>query len=372
MNIRFILGAGLLAGTIIGAGIFSLPYVFSEIGIAFGIGYLIFFGFLYSSLYGMYASVLSSERGYHDLFFLAKKYLPGFAVPVVKVSAILGVLFALLAYLALIPSFVSFAFGVEGWWVVAVFWAVCSVFFFVKVVSLGWAEFLATASIISAVVFILFFALQSGFNMPEMVSPEVSLGAFFLPFGPLLFSFSGRSAVASVVRIWKNAKREGEPFKLKNAIRLGVFVPAVTYIVFVLAVVSLNPLSVSEDAISGLLFLPLYAKIILGIVGFLTLWTSYIMLGANIKDILLFDSHLSPLIAFGIPVVIPPLLFFAGFDSFIESLSISGGIFIAIEGIVITWIWLRASRRNKKRWYAAIPITIFIISFAYTCSKIFA
>ncbi len=372
MNIRLILGAGLLAGTIIGAGIFSLPYVFSEIGVVFGIGYLVFFGFLYAFLYGMYASVLSSERGYHDLFFLAKKYLPRFAVPIVKANTLFGVLFALLAYLALIPSFVSFASGVEGWWVIAVFWAICSAFFFVRAALLGWAEFLATASIISAVFFILFFAFRSGFDMPEMASPGAHIGAFLLPFGPILFSFSGRSAVAGVVRIWKEARRERSPFKLTSAIRIGVFIPVVTYIVFVFAIISLSPISVSEDALSGLLFLPFYAKIILGVVGFLTLWTSYIMLGTNIKDILLFDSRLPAIFAFSIPAVIPPILFFSGFDSFMEALSISGGIFVAVEGIVITWIWLRAFPRNRKRWYAAIPIAAFVISFVYTCSKIFA
>lgn len=369
MHIRFILAVGLLAGTIIGAGIFSLPYVFSTIGVGFGVGYLLLFGFLYASLYEMYASVLSLEPGKHDLFFLVKKHLPFFMTPVVVINTLFGILFALLAYLTLIPSFLSFAFGIEGWWIVFLFWLLCSAFFFVKADSLGLAEFIGTASIFSAVLFILFFAFRSGSSVPPLFSSGISTGALLLPFGPILFSFSGRSAVSHVVRLWKESRRRGGSFKMKNAIRLGVFIPVVTYAVFVIAVIALNPSFVSTDGISGLSLLPLYAKVILGIVGFLTLWTSYIMLGVNVKDILLFDSHTPKWVAFGIPLVIPPILFLLGFDDFMEVLSISGGIFIAIEGILITWIWLRAFPRHKNRWYAVLPVGVFLISFFYTCSR---
>lgn len=369
MNTYSMLGIGLLSGTIIGAGIFSLPYVFSQIGIFAGIGYLILFASIYASVYSMYASLLAKEEGAHDFFFLAKKYLPVWAVPTVIVTTIGGLLFALLAYLTLISPFVSFAWGVGGWWIIFIFWVVSSLFIFVKVNALGWAEFFGTASILCAVLFIAFLAFGS---LASAQAPSsggiVSFSLILMPFGPILFSFAGRSAISQVVRIWKEGKKA---FSLYAVIRGGVFIPAVVYIIFALSIIVLSPYSVSGDSLSGLVTLPFYAKTILAIVGFFTLWTSYIMLTNNTRDILLYDMRFPKVIAFGVPILIPLFLLFLGLDDFMEVVEIAGGIFVALEGLFMVWMWYRAFPRHPLRKYAYIPIAVFAVSFIYICTTLF-
>ncbi|KKU98852.1 MAG: hypothetical protein UY32_C0013G0049 [Candidatus Jorgensenbacteria bacterium GW2011_GWC1_48_8] len=76
MSRNSILAASILAGTMIGAGIFSLPYVFNEVGILAGFFYLVFFASVYVALYLMYAAVLRTREGRHDFSYFADLYLP--------------------------------------------------------------------------------------------------------------------------------------------------------------------------------------------------------------------------------------------------------------------------------------------------------
>jgi len=123
--------------------------------------------------------------------------------------------------------------------------------------------------------------------------------------------------------------------------------------------------------LSGLVTLPFYAKTILAIVGFFTLWTSYIMLTNNTRDILLYDMRFPKVIAFGVPILIPLFLLFLGLDDFMEVVEIAGGIFVALEGLFMVWMWYRAFPRHPLRKYAYIPIAVFAVSFIYICTTLF-
>ena len=69
MNKRFLMAAMILSGTIIGAGVFSLPYVFREIGFLWGIFYLAFFTAVYFAVHVMYASTIEARDGTHHFFY---------------------------------------------------------------------------------------------------------------------------------------------------------------------------------------------------------------------------------------------------------------------------------------------------------------
>ena len=55
---NFIVAIALLAGTIIGAGIFSLPYVFKVVGFWVGVLCLVLFTGVYTVIHLMYAAVI--------------------------------------------------------------------------------------------------------------------------------------------------------------------------------------------------------------------------------------------------------------------------------------------------------------------------
>ena len=69
MNWRFLLAVGILSGTIIGAGVFSLPYIFSVTGAVYGLICLVVFAAVYAVTYSMYADLLLLETKRHDFLF---------------------------------------------------------------------------------------------------------------------------------------------------------------------------------------------------------------------------------------------------------------------------------------------------------------
>ena len=64
----------------------------------------------------------------------------------------------------------------------------------------------------------------------------------------------------------------------------------------------------------------------------------------DIKNSLKFDLKFPKILAGLTVVVLPALLYFWGFQSFLTLVSLVGGIFIALEGIFIVLMWLKASK----------------------------
>ncbi|MDP2705607.1 MAG: aromatic amino acid transport family protein, partial [bacterium] len=134
-----VLGIVLLASTIIGAGIFSLPFIFSQIGLLAGLVYLFFFTFVYGLIHLMYARVLEREDADHQFFYLAHRYFPRFFANFASFVIVGDLIFTLLVYLILAPAFFQFVWPASFAVLMLVFWLVSSIFIFVKSKVMAWA-----------------------------------------------------------------------------------------------------------------------------------------------------------------------------------------------------------------------------------------
>ncbi len=364
---NFLLAVGILAGTIIGAGVFSLPYVFTKLGILTGVLYLIAFGLIYYIIHRRYMDILQSEDlEEHHFSYFAKKYLSKFWGKMSSGLVILELVFALTIYLILSKSFAGLIFGEAGIWAVLVFWALGSVLIFGRGSLTGWSELIGGLGIILITFLILLAGGQEGtLNVPATQSFD--LFYFLLPFGPLLFSFSGRAAVSKVVMFHRELP-ERKRFPLKKVILWGTIIPAFVYFVFVLGVLRIAP-DVSPDTVGGLAGLPYKFLMMIGITGLLSLWTSYFVLGDNVYDILRFDILKKNAPAAVIVLLTPLLLYFLGFQNFITTVSIAGGFFLAFEAIFINTMWVRM--RKMKGLFWTIPLyAVFIVSILYQILKV--
>src|SRR3989344_5119542 len=101
----FILAVGTLSGTIIGAGGFSLPYLFSKVGLIAGLIYLLVFSVVYFFIHLMYAQILVAEKNEHQFFYYARKYLSKFWAWVASWAILGELVLALTVYLILAPVF---------------------------------------------------------------------------------------------------------------------------------------------------------------------------------------------------------------------------------------------------------------------------
>lgn len=364
---NFLLAVGILAGTIIGAGVFSLPYVFSELGVLTGLFYLIIFGLIYYLIHRRYVDILQSEEWEeHHFSYFARKYLSKFWGRVSSGLVILEIVFALTIYLILSKSFAGLIFGATGTWVVIAFWVLSSILVFSKGSLAGWSELVGGLGILLITFLILLGGGSEGAVSAPAAAPFEPF-LFLLPFGPLLFSFSGRAAVSKVVTFYRELPKR-KRFPLKKVILWGTLVPAFVYLVFVLGVLRISQ-HVSPDTVGGLAGLPYKFLLMIGVTGLLSLWTSYFVLGGNIYDILRFDILKKNGPAALIVILAPLALYFLGFQNFIATVSIAGGFFVALEAIFVNTMWLKMKKMKGLFW--TIPLyLVFVISILYQILRV--
>lgn len=334
---RIILPTALLSGTIIGAGVFSLPFVFERAGWVAGIIYLIAGAAIFYYVHMMYADIILRSGESFKFVGYARQYLGEAAFWISILVTVIGALLTLTAYLVLANKFFEIIFPevpmVNG--SLSLFWLVSSITIFISVKRMARLEFLITAGMIAIIFLIFLFGI---FGNPERLTEMTTINWawWWLPFGPVLFSISGRSAVPAVIEYFEENRIPFNSFK--KVIFWGTMAPAAVYALFVVGVIGIASI-ITEDSIAVLKSLPSVFPAAVGVLGLLSLWSSYIVIGMSVDEILRMDLKI-PKMAARLAVVATPVLFiYAGFDDFIKLITLAGGIFLALEGIMVTAMW---------------------------------
>lgn len=345
INNGYFLSASLLAGAIIGAGIFSLPFVFQSAGLSAGFFYLAIAAIVYVFIHLMYADVIIRTKEDHRFVGYAKIYLGKLASQFSILMTVVEMIFVLTIYLVLSVSFsnlVSMLGGeVEK---LIIFWFLGSLAIYFTLRRIALLEFLITAGIIAIIAIIFVLGFGKIFQIPSAeFLPDFS--NIFLPLAPVLFAFSGRVAIPSLISYIRGLKiKEKANSAIKRTVIIGTSLPAIVYGLFVLAVITLS-LVVSPDAVTGLINnVPPTVLLAVGALGILSLFSSYILVGVDINKTLSLDLKLPRWIRFLLVVGGPLLIYFAGFQSFIGLVSFVGGIFLSLEGFFIIAMWLNANK----------------------------
>lgn len=345
---NLILPAGILAGAIIGAGIFALPFVFVNAGIITGLFYLLIFCFVFIVIHLMYAEVIIKTEGEHRFPGYVKIYLGQTGFCLATLTSILGMLLISTVYLIISSSFLKLIlpmnFITPDIFKVMIFWVLVSATIFLEIKSMAFSEFLITSAIV--IIALLLFILGI-FNFDKIISASsINFQNIFLPCGIILFALAGRVAIPTVINYFRKIKQPLS--KAKQPIILGTLIPAFVYLLFIFGVVGLST-TVSKDAVSGLIgSVSPFILVLIGILGLISIWSSYIAVGLDVKNALKFDLKFPKILAGFVVVAAPLLLFFAGFQNFLVLISIVGGVFISLEGIFIVLMWLKSHKIKKE------------------------
>lgn len=340
--------AALLAGAIIGAGIFGLPFVFMNAGIIAGLFYLGILTFVFIIIHLMYAEVIIKTVGQHRFPGYAKIYLGRAGFCLAALTSILGMLLVLTVYLILSSSFLGLILPTgliaSDILKILIFWFLGSMAIFLEIRRMAFSEFLITSGII--LIAVLLFVFASAHFDKIISAPTFNLKNIFLPYGIILFSLAGRVAIPAIINYFQKIKSNSETSYVKKSIILGTIIPAFVYLLFIFGVLGLSG-AVSEDAVSGLIgSVSPFILFLVGIFGLISLWSSYIVVGLDVKNALGYDLKFPKILAGLVVIAAPLLLFLAGFQSFLALVSVVGGVFIAVEGIFIVLMWLK-SRKIK-------------------------
>jgi len=370
-----VLPISLLSGTIIGAGIFSLPYAFLAAGIWASVALLCVVTSAFLIFHLLYADIVARDGDDHRLEGFARMHagMPGY-VAAIAISVVQE-LFTLTIYLVLSMSFARLLLGV-GWEFTGMvaFWIIGSLALISKTRRVALWEAVATASIILIVAIVGVWGIHAWGKIAHMAPllPQ-NIGTALIPFGLLLFAFNGRTAISTVVHYFRFLPIKKRFRLIKKSIIAGTLIPAGVYVIFVFGVVGLSSGAVSQDTITGLSrSLPLWFGIVFGALGILSLVSSYFAIGLDVKNSLRFDVGFSSAGAIALTFAIPLLLFLLGFQNFIWLVEIVGGFFIGLEGVLMLVLWHRSRKKNNTSLlHIPFPLimfvwAVFIASVCYT------
>ncbi|PIR88998.1 MAG: hypothetical protein COU07_03860 [Candidatus Harrisonbacteria bacterium CG10_big_fil_rev_8_21_14_0_10_40_38] len=380
----FFLPVGFLSGTIIGAGIFALPAVFTRGGVFVGLSYLVFTSIAYVIVFLLYGDVILRTTGKHRFVGYARKYLGDIAGALSVFMTIFEMIFVMTIYLVLSISFSNLiAPSLDPLIPLFIFWVLGSATIFLSLRRMVFLELLVVVGMIAIVVFIFFLGfgnfieeLFSGAHIPRFSGNILSL---LIPLSPILFAFGGRVAIPSLIGYFNRPKTKENVYFIKRAIVGGTVLPAVVYVLFVFAVMGLSS-SVSDDSVTGLIGVVAPSLLfVIGALGLLSLWSSYIIVGLDVERSLFYDLNFSSLIRIATIVFAPMALYFFGLQNFLSLVGIAGGVFLALEGLFIIAIWVRMQKKLKgspllisKYSYTGIVFAsiIFATAFIYELSKL--
>lgn len=343
---NFILAVSTLVGTIIGVGMFSLPYAALISGIVPVMFYLFVLGILVTLLHLMYGEVVLRTSTKHRLAGYAQVYFGSWGKMVASVIFLINLYLALLVYLVvggeflriIFSGFLNFSSQIGSIALAIIGFSV--VFKGIKLA--GWTDFFMMVALVLLVVGFVFYT----FNMarPENLIKFSSVDSIFFPYGIILFALAGGSAIPEIRSFFKsNAKN------YSKAIILGTIIPVLVYIVFTLAVVNISGVFTSREAIAGLSgFLGSGFVKYGAIVGFLAVITSFFTIGLNLKNSFQLDFKLPVLISVVLTAGVPLYLFFSGFADFIKLISLAGGVMGGLEAILIISLWAKARKKGER------------------------
>jgi len=342
-----------LTGTIIGAGILGLPYVFSKSGFLIGLFWLLVLGgiMIYSVLCLGEISLRTKET--HQLPGYAEKYLGKWAEWLMFFAVVFGIYSALLAYL--IGESQSFSLIFTGGLDYAIyfaigFWLVMTLFLREGLRGLKKIESWGVLIILGIVLIIVVWYF-SQINFQNLDYGDFSY--LFLPFGVVLFALMGFTSVPEM-----KMEIKGNEEKLKKAIIIGVLIPVTVYIIFSLVFVGVLGMGVPQVATLG------FGKLVI-LLGIFTMLTSYFVLSFSLKDVFKFDLKYSKKWSFIlvslIPLLVYLILYFFNWLSFVNVLGIGGVISGGLTGILILLINIKAKKLGNRKPEFSVPINWFVV-----------
>ncbi|MBI3627772.1 MAG: hypothetical protein HY220_03470 [Candidatus Sungbacteria bacterium] len=336
---RFIQALALFIGSIIGVGVFALPFVFSEAGFLLGSIELLVLTVAVIAISLMYGDVILAVQGSHQLPGYAKMILGKKWVRLGSIISTFNLLGALVVYVILGTKFlgllISQFFPAQAEVAALLFYFTLGlfVFFYDSAVATEIDSALATLLLIFMAVLIILGLTHADFNFIA----KINLSNILTPYGPILFALTGVSVIPRVARTLGRNKTH-----LKQVLIIGTIIPAIVYFLFVLSIIGASPHGVSRDAISGLAATFGSGVVMLGaLVGFLSTSTAYCGVGLSFRGLLQFDFGLPKRSAWLLAAVAPFLLYGIGISDFVRVVSFIGSFTIAAEGIFIVYLWKR-------------------------------
>ncbi|MBI2064192.1 MAG: hypothetical protein HYT66_00560 [Candidatus Yanofskybacteria bacterium] len=361
-----------LAGTMVGVGVFGIPFSFAKSGFWVGAGSLVAIGLITMLLDLMYGEVILRTQKTHQITGYTEIYLGSAFKKVIFFSLALTFYSALLIYTILSGEFLNNIFSsvtyISPTAYSLLFFFVMSFLVLAGIKRVSWLE-LVLAILFSLVIVAI---LAVGWPKIDLVNfSGVQPEFWFLPYGILLFAFAGFAAVPIQRELLGNREE-----MLKKAIISAVVFVGILYFIFAFTVVGISGDITTPDAISGLYEFLGGTIVFLGsLFGILAVSTSFLMLGSAFLETFHLDYGISRKLAWLLTIVPPFVLFLGGLRTFIDIMSLSGSVAIGLEGIILILIYVKARSKGDRvpEYSLELPKAVYyFLMFVFLAGIVYA
>jgi len=334
-----------LVGTMVGVGVFGIPFSFAKAGFWIGAFSLIVVALITLVLDLMYGEIVLRTQRIHQMTGYTEIYLGNAYKKIIFFSIALVSYAALLIYMIIAGDFLSNVFSSITYISPAtyslIFFFVMSSLILMGIKRISWIELLLAVLFSSVIIAI-----------SAVGWPKINLANFsgiqrefwFLPYGILLFAFAGFPAIP----IQRELLGDKERF-LRRAIISAVAFVSILYLIFAITVVGISGDVTTPDAISGLYeFLGDKIVFLGSLFGVLAISTSFLMLGSAFLEIFNLDYGISRRLSWLLVVTPPLILFLGGLRTFIGIMGLAGAVAIGIEGIIMILIYTKAKSKGDR------------------------
>jgi len=337
----YVKGIGMMAGLIIGAGVFVLPYAFAKAGVFWGSVHLIVALLVVYFLHQWYGEVSFYTKGNHRFVGYVGMYLgkrAKFFATITTLGAYYGSLlvYGIMGGIFLV-NFTSLFNGHTVYFLTLIFFAAGGLMALFGVSRIAEINFYLTLPIFGFIIYLLIYAfphikVENFFSSGNLLMNK----NWFLPYGVWLFSLTGFSAIPPTRDIFADSPVG----KFKKVISISLFLAAVSYVVFILAVLGVSGPLTTQDAFSGIRTILGDGVMAIGsIIGLLCIFTSYIASAMDTKNMFRYDykiPHFSAWLAATVPPVVAYIIMTAkNIDGIVSLLGIIGSFGMGLLGVFI-------------------------------------
>ena len=343
MNLKFIRSVFLQFSTIVGAGIFTLPYLFYSSNYYFAVIGLIIIALITVIINLFYIDIVNATATPHQLSGYAQIYLGRRFKILAAFNLLLICIGSIFAYNYLASHFLTVFFPTLNFRLISFLFLflVMIIYLISKKKPLTLFDFFPVLVIFIS---LLLFSLSLDFPIPSLNLRSPNL-AFV---GATIFALSGFTIIPELEKRY-----------LFNASTIGLFLATLLYVIFTYAVITLSGSFLSADTISGINHAsPLLASIV-AIFGILITFKGSLNMLAVFYDIFHRDfnlhSSISTLLTLFISFVTVAILKLTLSDT----ISLLGSITVSTAILIICFIRLKLPQTNLTKITVYSVIVIF-------------
>jgi len=360
---NFFMAIALIVGTVCGAGILGLPYVFAKSGFLIGILNLVFIGAAVTLMTLFTGELALRTKEKHQLAGFADHYLGGKWKYVMLIVETVGVYTALIAYLIGIGVALTNIFGTGSPLLFStLFFILSSPIVYLGIKRIGESELWITTAKLLLLLLLCFIVLPN-VNLQNLATYDLS--KLFFPFGIVLFASLGYTVVPEIEPLL-----EGNKKRMKDVILIAMAIVLMIYALYTFVFVGSFGSDVAEIAVTSMTQYQLLGDVFI----LLTMITPFIALSTVVKEVYIQDMKIDKRLSWFLAAFIPFIIFVYGKISFITLLELSGTYSGGLMGILTCYTLMHARKKSEMKPEYVVPggnipiyfsIAVFVLGIIY-------